>query len=647
VDGAKAVSLQIDRVGKLRVLCLEDSPTDAELVRETLSGATSAIEIRLASDKRGFEELLADGPYDVILADFALPGFDAHGALELAKVACPTTPFICVSGSIGEEATVELLKNGADDVVLKDRLARLPFAVRRAIDERAHAEELAESRELYESVLRTAMDGFMLVDLDTRILEVNNSYLTMSGYSQTELLTMRISDLEVLESPEEVAARAARVASAGSDRFESKHRRKDGRIFDVEASVRAEPTIGVLSVFFRDITDRKRREAYALLARTVLTILNEPAGDGDSIQRVAAALRAGTGFDAVGIRLQDGEGFPFVAEEGFPPDYLLAENTLIARDEVGEALRDESGNVILECTCGLVASSKGDPLLTAGGSFWANDSHQMLDLPRAEKQRVHACNLCNLGGFSSVALVPIRDKERIVGLIHFSDRRKNGFDAENVELLEGIALHIGEALTRKDGEERLVRSLASTIRVVSLLSESRDPYTAGHQRRVSELSVAIARKMGMSKEKVNQIRMESLLHDIGKMSIPAEILSKPGKLSPVEYELIKGHSEAGYSIVKGADLQNPIADVIFQHHERLDGSGYPRGLSADQILPGARIIMVADVVEAMSSHRPYRAALGVQAALAEIHAGAGVRYDSAVAKACGEVFREDGFVFAE
>jgi len=271
----------------------------------------------------------------------------------------------------------------------------------------------------------------------------------------------------------------------------------------------------------------------------------------------------------------------------------------------------------------------------------------MLGLPRAEKQRVHACNLCIPGGFSSAALVPIRDKERIVGLIHFSDRRKNGFDAENVELLEGIALHIGEALTRKDGEERLVRSLASTIRVVSLLSESRDPYTAGHQRRVSELSVAIARKMGMSKEKVNQIRMESLLHDIGKMSIPAEILSKPGKLSPVEYELIKGHSEAGYSIVKGADLQNPIADVIFQHHERLDGSGYPRGLSADQILPGARIIMVADVVEAMSSHRPYRAALGVQAALAEIHAGAGVRYDSAVAKACGEVFREDGFVFAE
>jgi HD-GYP domain-containing protein (c-di-GMP phosphodiesterase class II) len=153
--------------------------------------------------------------------------------------------------------------------------------------------------------------------------------------------------------------------------------------------------------------------------------------------------------------------------------------------------------------------------------------------------------------------------------------------------------------------------------------------------------------MGMSDEEVDEIRTVGLLHDLGKMSIPAEILSKPGRLSRIELELIKGHSEAGYTIISGAHLEGAVAEVVHQHHERCDGSGYPRGLTGDELLPGAKVVAVADVVEAMMSHRPYRPGLGLEAALAEIDEGGGSRYDIEVAKACSDVFRVDGFEFAE
>jgi len=150
----------------------------------------------------------------------------------------------------------------------------------------------------------------------------------------------------------------------------------------------------------------------------------------------------------------------------------------------------------------------------------------------------------------------------------------------------------------------------------------------------------------MPAEQIDEIRIAALIHDVGKISVPAEILSKPGKLSPIEFSLIKNHSEAGYQILTSAKMPEVLAETVYQHHERCDGSGYPRGLSSEDLLQGAKIIMVADVVEAMSSHRPYRASLGIEPALAEIELGAGERYDSAVAEACAAVFSA-GFAFTD
>ncbi len=187
--------------------------------------------------------------------------------------------------------------------------------------------------------------------------------------------------------------------------------------------------------------------------------------------------------------------------------------------------------------------------------------------------------------------------------------------------------------------EAMRRSLFETIGIVAQMVTARDPYTAGHQRRVADLAAAIARAMGMDEDTVTGIFLAGQVHDIGKISIPAEMLNRPGRLSPLEYELMKTHVLAGYDILKHADLAWPIATMIAQHHEKLDGSGYPYGLKGDAIVPGARILAVADIIEAMASHRPYRAALGIDAALAEVERQAGVTLDADVVAACLALFR--------
>ncbi len=199
----------------------------------------------------------------------------------------------------------------------------------------------------------------------------------------------------------------------------------------------------------------------------------------------------------------------------------------------------------------------------------------------------------------------------------------------------------------QEANARLERVLEGTLAVIEQIVEASDPYTSGHERRVAELAVAIAREMGLPEEScVSLIHTAAVIHDVGKTTIPAEILSKPGKLSSAEFALIKTHSRAGYDIIKRANLPDPVAEVILQHHERLDGSGYPQGLSNDDILPEAQVLAVADVVEAMSSYRPYRPALGIDAALDEVAAGSGTRYYPDVVAACVRLFREKGFAFS-
>ncbi len=187
--------------------------------------------------------------------------------------------------------------------------------------------------------------------------------------------------------------------------------------------------------------------------------------------------------------------------------------------------------------------------------------------------------------------------------------------------------------------------LSGIIYTLSLIGEYRDPYTASHQKRVASLSVSIAKEMKLCEEKIVGIRISGLLHDIGKMTIPIEILNKPMKISNLEYELIQSHVENGYQLLKIINFPWPIAQIVYQHHERIDGSGYPNGILGEKILPEAKIISVADVVESMSSHRPFRASLGNDKALDEIKNNKNKLYDPEVVNACLKVFEKKDLSF--
>jgi PAS domain S-box-containing protein/putative nucleotidyltransferase with HDIG domain len=191
--------------------------------------------------------------------------------------------------------------------------------------------------------------------------------------------------------------------------------------------------------------------------------------------------------------------------------------------------------------------------------------------------------------------------------------------------------------------ESLRKSIGATIQTMVSAVEMRDPYTAGHQLRVADLACSIAAEIGLPQDKIDGIRMAGSIHDIGKLSIPAEILSKPTKLTDIEFSLIKEHSRSGYEMLKDVESPWPLAQIVYQHHERMDGSGYPRNLKGEEILIEARIMAVADVVEAIASHRPYRPGLGIEVALEEIEKNKGIFYDDAVADACLRLFREKGY----
>jgi putative nucleotidyltransferase with HDIG domain len=219
-------------------------------------------------------------------------------------------------------------------------------------------------------------------------------------------------------------------------------------------------------------------------------------------------------------------------------------------------------------------------------------------------------------------------------------RRTEDYRKVNVALQNEIQGHEKAKENLQTALDSLKKSIGATIQVMVSAVEARDPYTAGHQLRVASLACAIAEEMGFPQDKIEGIRLAGSIHDIGKLSIPAEILTKPTKLSNLEFSLIKEHATSGYEMLKHIESPMPLAEVVYQHHERMDGSGYPKKLKGEQILIEARILAVSDVVESIASHRPYRPSLGVKFALEEIEKNKGIIYDSAVADACLRLFRD-------
>ena len=340
------------------------------------------------------------------------------------------------------------------------------FAIQVEEDRRGAEAKLKQAELESRAILDNIPDMAWLKDKEGRFIAVNEALGKICGFVPKDLIGKKDLDVFPKEVADKYRADDLEVMSTGRKKStEEGIIGKEGVItwaetikmptYDEKGEVVG--TVGIA----RDITGRKKMEVYKDLARETLQILNEPGELKDSIQRVLATVKAQTGFDAVGIRLQDGEDFPYFAQEGFPKDFLQTENTLLEHTKEGGIFRDQDGKVRLECTCGLVISGKADlahPLFTRGGSFWTNNSFPLVDLPPDQDPRFHPRNQCMRQGFASMALVPIRDKDKIVGLLHMNDRRTGSLTPEVVEFLEGIASHIGAAMMRKRAEAALQTS---------------------------------------------------------------------------------------------------------------------------------------------------------------------------------------------
>lgn len=328
-----------------------------------------------------------------------------------------------------------------------------------------------------------------------------------------------------------------------------------------------------------------------------------------------------------------------------------AEESLRAREERFRAIMSSMQDIVFTLDTSQRHTAVYGPWVEHSGltseHFLGKTSREILG---EEAARVHEeANKRALGG---EFVVYDWSAPSVDGLRHYQTSLSPIRDAEGS--VQGI-VGIGRDVTERTRTQREVETshtllqqvVQGTLDVIQQMTEARDPYTSGHQRRVAELAEAIAREMRLPEDScVAVIRTAAFIHDIGKITVPAEILSKPGQLSPTEFELIKVHPTTGYNILRRAHLPDPVAETVLQHHERLDGTGYPQQLKGDDILPEAQILAVADVVEAMSSHRPYRPAPGTEAALSEIAAHSGTRYDPDVVQACLTLLREKRFSFS-
>jgi putative nucleotidyltransferase with HDIG domain len=258
---------------------------------------------------------------------------------------------------------------------------------------------------------------------------------------------------------------------------------------------------------------------------------------------------------------------------------------------------------------------------------------------------------------SSVS-IPVQVEGSWSGVLVVYAKRPSAFEDASVEVFQRLAeqiVHGVKALEQKElleaerqhqerTQKHLTEALSASVAAMVTAMEMRDPYTAGHESRVAEIAYAIAKEMGWNEDHLQGLRMAAMVHDIGKISIPAEILTKPAKLSQAEYTLIKVHPETGYAILKDIPFTWPIAEIVRQHHEKLDGSGYPMGLKGDAILPEARVLAVADIVEAMASNRPYRQAINLAAVLEELECMAGTLLDAEAVRICAALFRENRLI---
>jgi PAS domain S-box-containing protein len=579
----------------LRVLIVDDSDDDAKLMIRQLRNGGYDPKWKRVETAETMKAALESQQWDVILCDYKMPRFNSPAALKVLQDIKIDIPFIIVSGAIGEDTAVAAMKSGAHDFLMKDKLAKLVVAIEREIreakirQEKKTADEmLKKSEENFRHSLDNSPLGIRIVSADGKTLYANQEVLKIYGFDSIEEFST-------------IPHKKRYTPDCYAEHKKREERRKRGEIIPYyELSIiRKDGEIRYLEVFrkqvlwngellfqalYSDITERKQAENNLLESKERYRIVVENAHEAIIITRDTNVVFANNAAaEQIGYSKE-------TLTSGAFTNFIHPEDRNLVTEYSTKRLRGEE-----------VPSIYSFRIITHDGKIkWAELNATVIEWNKKP---------ATLNFLNDITERKMLEEERI------------------------------------ESYSRIKKTLQATVQSIALLVETKDPYTAGHQQRVAQLAVAIAKEMGLTSDQQDFIYTASIIHDLGKVSVPSELLSKPTKLTEVEFNLIKTHSPSGYNILKDIDFPWPVADAVLQHHERMNGSGYPNHLQGDSILLEARILAVADVVEAISSHRPYRPSLGINFALDEISKNKGTLYDDNAVDACLKLFQEKNFAF--
>jgi PAS domain S-box-containing protein len=605
---------------------------------------------RLAAGEARFRRVFEANPLPMWIADHATGGFIAVNDAALVLYGYSRAEFLALKGSALEAADAEdgaatIAHQRKDGSALKvalssheiefdgrsaDLVSAYDLTARLADEQKLRDEAAALRKESVNArtLVEAAPDGCWILDSNGRIVDVNAAYCRMAGYSREELLGMNASQIED-QSTGETTMRLQLGRVQGGGRYETKHRCRDGTLLDVEVSVGVmeADSFGDNMVLIRDVAQRRRETVAQRAGQRQLEFLVDLFKQSESFDESAIVRR-------VIDQAADATGSPLA--------YLYFVDP--ARKTISlAAWRDRSQPLAT------MVDAEPRPVARAGlftECVRARHPTSSNDLTRKPQQD----GLPDLQRYLAVPMIAGDETVAVLGV----GNREAGYGEDDQRALSALADSVWRVLQSKRAHAATLGSLQRTdvamqgmIDSMVRMIERHDPYTAGSSRRLAALAVALGREAGLDGERQHALRVAALLHDVGNIAVPASILSKPAPLTETELAIMRTHVDEGCQLLADIDFGAPIADIIYQSHERYDGSGYPRGLKGEEILVEARILAIADTVEAMCSPRPYRPAAGMEAAIDVINRGAGRLYDLHLVAACTRLVRQHGFTLPE
>lgn len=594
----------------LRLLLVDEDPDDRALAVRVLKKEFPRLRVTQAWDAARLEKALDSRPFDAVITDYHLLFADGIRVLRRVLERWPDCPVIMFTGAGSEEVAVEAMKLGLEDYVVKHprHFIRLPAVLRRVVEQRQKQRLAREAESRYRRLFDGLPLGLYRATPGGRLLEANPAMVQLLRLPEdTNLATLDTG--QVYMDPQRRAEWLAELdANDVVKDFVAEFKRPDGERIWVRENTRAvrddEGQVLYYEGSLEDITARKKAEMALQASEHELAVVFDHAPFLmlllDRKLRIRKANRAVTHF-------------------------VRRDKRSLLNKPVARALN-----------CALAV--KRDP--AGGRSRLMADCRQCTICRQAENTLMN--NITHEKVDVRIPVVLERRKQERDFLVTTTPVRI-GASRMVLLCLQDITEQKRASRMAMESKGELERAMGAVIHALAEMLATRDPYTAGHQQRVADLAAAIALEMGLGEDQVAGIRMAAIIHDLGKVAVPSEILTKPGRLTRLEFDIMKMHPQVGFDILSKLTFPWPVADVALQHHERLDGTGYPNGLVGDEIRLEARIVAVADVVEAMASHRPYRPSLGITRALEEISRQKGSRYDPDVVDACTALAGREGF----